>query len=787
MVNLVWPVRTTPDVATGPQNRRPKALPASFGGTDRTLFGMVTGRSGYSGASGAGRLISHLASFVMVSSLAGVLMAGLTLPFVGSAGLTAKAASDHFEDLPNDFETPSLPQRTKILADDGSVIATTWSDYGNRVVVPMSSINAAMPHALVAIEDIRYYQHGGIDIKGTVRALLNNSSGGATQGGSSIAQQYVKNVLLLEAGTDKGKQQAAIADTFSRKITELKYAIAIEKTLSKDQILERYLNLVYFGAGAYGVEAAAERYFSTTSDKLTVPQAAMLAAIVNSPSGFDPFQHPQDTLTRRNIVLQDMANPALNYITPAEAAAYEKTPLGLKPTTPKPGCIMAQDSAAFFCNYVYETFIASPAYGKTVADREAMWNEGGLTIQTTMSVKDEQASDKSIAKRVYGSDLKAKDIASALVMVEPGTGEIKAMAQSARMGAGSGQTYINLAADRAHAGTNGFQAGSSFKIFVGLAALEQGVNPNQVIDAPATLDDAGTQVAVCAGSQTSITWPSDNSAGKYAPSNDDQADHQTAMPDAFANSINTYFLKMEETTGLCKPAQIAESMGVTQDNDTGTGKSLQQILSFTLGTNPITPIEMASAYATLAAQGTYCVPYVITGVTDVSGKNYGGQVRTCRQVLDPNIANELTSMLQGVVQHGTAAGAVPLSDSRPIAGKTGTTDGGVATWFDGYTPGLAAATWTGYVNWNKTTKLAFVRIGPTYYDRQIFGADISAPTFNDAMAGALAGTTVQGFTAPTGFNQPTSGTTGTGKGNTTGNTTTGGFISGIIGGNGGNH
>ena len=745
--------------------------------------------------------MSHFGTFVVVSALAGVLVAGLTLPFVGSFGLTAKAASDHFEDLPVDFAAPVLPQRTKVLADDGSVIAYTWGDYGNRVVVPMSQINPAMPHALVAIEDQRFYQHGGVDLKGTLRALLHNSGGGNTQGGSSITQQYVKNVLLLEAGTDKAKQQAAIADTFSRKVTELKYAIAVEKTLSKDQILERYLNLVYFGNGAYGVEAAAERYFSTSSDKLTVPQAAMLAAVVNSPVEFDPFAHPAQALARRNIVLQDMANPALNYITPAQAAQFQKSPLTLKPTTPHSGCIEAQGSAQFFCNYVYETFLNDPAYGKSAADRKAMWEMGGLTIQTTMSAKDEKSSDSAIASRVYGSDLAKHGIASALVMIEPGTGEIKAMAQSARMGSGSGQTYINLSSDKTHAGTSGFQAGSSFKIFVGLAALEQGVNPNQMMDAPATIDDVGTQVATCAGNQTHVTWPPDDpESGSYKPSNDDHKDYQTAMPNAYAQSINTYFLKLEEQTGLCKPAQIAESMGVTQDNDNGTGQALQQILSFTLGTNNITPIEMASAYATLAAQGTYCVPYVITQVTDVSGKSYGGQPRNCRQVLDPNLANEMTSMLQGVVTGGTAAGAVPLSNSRPIAGKTGTTDSGVATWFDGYTPQLAAATWTGYVNWNKDTKLADIKIGPTYYTGQIFGASISAPTFNDAMTGALAGTSVQGFTPPTGYDQPSiplpgqgggKGGKGGGNGGAGGNGQAtgglpGGFIGGLIGGGNGN-
>jgi len=749
---------------------------------------MVTGRTGYSGASGVGRLISHLGTFVMVSALAGVLIAGLTLPFVGSFGLSAKAASDHFEDLPSDFETPTLPQRTKILADDGSVIAYTWGDFGNRVVVPMAQISPNMPHAIVAIEDIRYYQHGGIDIKGTLRALVNNSSGGNTQGGSSIAQQLVKNELLLEAGTDKKQQQAAIADTFSRKLTELKYAIAVEKTLSKDQILERYLNLVYFGNGAYGVEAAAERYFSTSAAKLTVPQAALMAAVVNSPTEFDPFAHPADALKRRNIVLQDMANSSLNYITPAQAEQYEKTPLGLTPTSLKDGCITADGSAKFFCNYVYNTFIESSAYGKTQADRVALWQRGGLTIQTTMSVKDEKSADAAIAKRVYASDFTKKDIASALVMVEPGSGQIKAMAQSVPMGNAAGQTFINLSADKAHNGTNGFQAGSSFKIFVGLAALEQGVNPNQMIDAPATIDDAGTQFAACAGSQTQVLWPPDEPAsGKYAPSNDDHTDYHTAMPNAFAQSINTYFLRMEEQTGLCKPAQIAESMGVTQDNDNATGKSLMQVPAFTLGVNPITPVEMASAYATVAAQGTYCVPYVITQVTDVSGKSYGGQNKSCRQVLDPNIANELTSMLQGVVQSGTAAGAVPLSDTRPIAGKTGTTDQSIATWFDGYTPQLAAATWTGFIKWNDKTKLENLKIGPTYYPGQVFGASISAPTFNDAMAGALAGSPVVGFTAPTGFDTPTQGGNGSGNGNGNGGFVGGGFLGGILGGtNGGN-
>ncbi|HEV2342974.1 MAG TPA: transglycosylase domain-containing protein [Actinocrinis sp.] len=700
----------------------------------------------YDGVRGLGRLFGHLLVFLVVSALGGVMLAGMTLPLVGSVGLAAKSASDHFEDLPSDFETPALPQRSKILADDGSLITYTWSDDlgGDRVVVPWSQISQNMPHALVAIEDIRFYQHGGVDLKGTVRALVNNSRGGNIQGGSTIAQQYVKNVLLLEAGTDKVKRQAAIADTFTRKITELKYAVAVEKTLSKDQILERYLNLVYFGNGSYGVEAAAERYFSTTSDRLTITQAALLAALVNSPSEYDPFQNPAQALARRNIVLQDMSSPTLGYLTAQQAAQYQKTPLGLKPTSPRHGCITAPGSAAFECNYVYQTFINDPAYGATQADRIALWDMGGLTIHTTFSAKDEKAADKAISTHTYSTD----KVASALAMVQPGTGQIKAIAQSKPMGNNEGETYLDLAADPAHNGSGGYQAGSSFKIFVGLAALENGRDPSQVMSVPSPMSDAGDLLAACPGNGTHVVmWPPD-----YNPNNDDGNGFTGPLDQAFWFSVNTYFLTLETQTGLCKPAQIAASMGVTLDNDNGTGKPLGQFASFTLGTNLITPIEMAEAYATIAAQGTYCAPYVIAGITDAAGRQDPAQHPSCRAVLDPNIANELTAILRGVLtQPGATADGLGLD--RPSAGKTGTTNSSIATWFDGYTPQLATAVWTGFIRPDtlKGDYMGNMSVGGQFYYGQIFGATISAPIWHDAMSAATAGDPAENFTAPHGF------------------------------------
>jgi membrane peptidoglycan carboxypeptidase len=691
-------------------------------------------------------------TFLGVSALTGLLFAGFLLPVLGSSGLVVKAASDHFEDLPGAFQAPTLPQRTQILAADGSTIAQTWGDYGNRVVVPMGKINPDMPNALVAIEDSRYYEHGGIDLTGTIRALFNDTQGGDIQGGSTIAQQYVKNVLLLEAGTNARRQQQAVADTLARKITELRYAVSVEREMSKQEILQDYLNLVYFGNGAYGVQAAAQRYFSTSAADLTPPQAATLAAIVNSPTYYDPIAYPKNALARRNVVLQKMADPDLHYLTAAQAAGYEKTPLNLAPSPQNSGCIAATASAAFYCNYVYTTFLADPAFGATAAAREALWEQGGLTIDTTLDPVAQNAAAKAVADHTYATD----KVASAIVMIEPGTGQIKAMAQSRPMGNGTGQTFVNLAADPRHNGTLGFQAGSSFKIFTGLAALNQGIDPSLPIDAVSPLVLGGTALTTCADGQTSITWPN-----SYQPTNDDHNSYLVPMDQAFWYSVNTYFLSLETQTGLCAPAQVAQSMGVTQDNDLGQGKPLNQYASFTLGTNQITPVEMAAAYATVAAQGVYCTPYVITGMTDENGKQYKGQPQTCKQVLNANTANELTSMLQGVLtQPGATADGLGLAGGRQAAGKTGTTDSSVATWFDGYTPQLAAAVWTGFVDsGGGSESMSNMSVGGQYYGGELFGATISAPIWQQAMNGALADQPVLTFNAPNGFptDQPTTG------------------------------
>ncbi|GAA1958582.1 transglycosylase domain-containing protein [Catenulispora subtropica] len=716
-----------------------------------------------------------LFGLLLISALAGVLVAGMALPFVGTAGLAAKSASDHFEDIPDDLKTPDLPQRSQILAADGSVIATVWGDFGNRVIVPFDAISPNVWQALVATEDSRFFEHGGIDLKGTFRAFFADAAG-ANQGGSSISQQYVKNVLVLQAGNDKAKYADATGDSLARKIRELKYAIAVEKKFSKDEILERYLNLVPFAENVSGIEAAADRWFGVHASQLTVTQAATLIGMLKNPVAYDPYKHPQAATDRRNTVLDRMADPTVHYITQQQADDFKKQPLGLNVQPQHSGCIYAAGSAAFFCEYIEQEILNNPIYGKTKADRAAFFNRGGLTIRTTMDPKMEKAAESAIKNNVAATDIPG----AAIAMIEPGTGRIKAMAQSRDMGTGEGQTYLNLAADPTHGGGNGYQAGSTFKSFVAMAGLEKGLTPDYVQQLDYKIDETQTKFTVCdnpAGFTRDPKWqPTDETQGEAGP--------QT-MTSALWNSVNNYFIKLQELTGLCEPARLAAAAGLTIDSDNGNGKPLQQLGSFTLGTNQVTPIAMANAYATFAAHGMYCKPTAITAITDTSGKQYPVTAPDCHQTIDPSLTDQLTGMLRGVVDHGTATKVGDYYKGQ-AAGKTGTNDSRLMTWFDGYTPNLAAAVWVGIVSPKPNDKgLVNVKIHGTSYDK-VCGGCLAAPIWGQAMNGALAGTTLQEFTVPETSgdlpapiqNNPPPGQTTGGPGGGPGGFIGGGFIGG---------
>lgn len=733
---------------------------------------------GYKRSSGAGptgatppasTATAQAAKFLGVSVLAGVILAGIALPATGAIGLSAKGTASGFEDLPGELKRPPLSQASHIEDANGDLIATVYSR--DRTVVPLSGINPDMQKAIVAIEDSRFWQHGPIDPKGILRALGTNAQdGGVAQGASTLTQQYVKNVFIEEAGDDPKAVAEATQQTIGRKIKELKYAIQIEKELGKKQILENYLNITFFGEQAYGVEAAAQRYFGAHANTLTLDQSALLAGLVQSPTGYDPLAYPKLALSRRNIVLMRMAQ--LGDITKAQATAAQAKPLGLRPSSPKNGCITSVMGAGFFCDYVRETFLNNPVYGKTAQARAERWNTGGLTIRTTLDPKAQQSVMDSIRQHVYKTD----KVATAATLVQPGTGKIVAMGQSRPYGFGDNETQINYSVDADMGGGIGFPSGSTFKPITAAADIDGGGDPNEVLSAPYSMQYP-SPVATCGGpwlSQPGDPPLTNESKSEVGPMN---------MKKAMALSVNTYFVQLISKIGICPVTQMETKMGVHKAN----GKPLDQSPSITLGTQVMAPLTMASAYATFANQGVYCTPVAIESITDARGKALPVPRTSCAPAMSVKTADTLNTLLKGVVEDGTGTQA-GLSD-RDSAGKTGTTDSLKNAWFVGYTSNMAGAVWVGSPN--QDVDMYDITIGGRFH-AQVFGADTPGPIWRDAMSGALSGTPATPLPVIALAPDPKPGKPGDGKGKGPGQNPNPPSLPGIIsggqngGGNGGN-
>jgi membrane peptidoglycan carboxypeptidase len=599
----------------------------------------------------------------------------------------------------------------------------------NRVYVPLGRIAPTLRQAVIAIEDARFFEHGGVDLRGTLRAVVTNArAGDIEQGGSSLTQQYVKNVLIEAAGEDRGAVEAARAQNVSRKIQELRYAIALEEKLSKQQILERYLNISYFGGSAYGAEAAARRYFSIPASKLNLQQAALLAGTIQKPVAYDPLRNPEAATARRNTVLDRMAQ--VGYISPEQAAQAKQTRLDLAPSEPTNGCITSAN-AAFFCDYVLNVIKNDPIFGKTKGDRVKLLLRGGLTIRTTLDVQAQKAATRAVRKAVEPNNR----VASAIAMVEPGTGDIKAMAVNRAFGEGRGKTKINYATDFAYGGSGGFQAGSTFKPFVLATAIQQGIPLTTRFNASSTY--TATKFKPCDGGRFLDEWSPSNYGGNSYGSID--------MRTATWRSVNTYYAQLEERTGVCKPPALAEKMGVIRAD----GAPLLRDRSFVLGADEVSPLRMAEGYATFAARGIHCEARAITAVVDRTGKGLRVPPRDCERAMETGVADVVNWVLKDVIDGPDPnRTGVAVSLGRPAAGKTGTTNGTVAVWFCGYTPNLAAAVWVGDPRGNKSKyALTDVRIrGQTY--GQLTGGRFAGPIWKEAMQGALKGVKERGFAQP---------------------------------------
>jgi len=660
------------------------------------------------------------AKFLGVSVLAGAVMAGIALPAAGALGLAAKGSVEGFDEIPANLKRPPLSQRTTILDAKGGQLATVYSR--DRTVVELKDISPYMQKAIVAIEDSRFYEHGAIDLKGVLRALNKNAqSGGVSEGASTLTQQYVKNVFVEEAGDDPTKVAQATQQTIGRKIKELKFAIQVEEELGKKKILENYLNITFFGQQAYGVEAGSQRYFSKSAKDLTLPQAALLAGIVQSPSRYDPVNDPTEATKRRNTVLQRMAE--VGDITPQEAAEAKEKPLGLKISQPKNGCIAAVKGAGFFCKYVEQEFLGNPVFGKTREARAKIWNQGGLTIRTTLDPQSQASVQASIKEHVYKSD----SVASAVTLVEPGTGKILGMGQSKPYGYGKNETEINYSVGNDRGGSNfGFPTGSTFKPFVAAAALEEGRPAIQEYSAPYEMEYP-SPVQTCSGKP----WTNQENAKVENESESEKGPYR--LRKAMELSVNTYFVQMISDIGLCPVVKMTDALHVTQ----GNGDKLPEVPAIALGSKGISPLTMASAYAAFASRGMYCTPIAIESITQkANGKQKSLEVpkSTCSRAMSETTADTINTLLQGVVDSGTGQSA-GLTD-RDNAGKTGTTDERKNAWFVGYTPTLSGAVWVGSAMQN--VKMTNIRIGGVW-NELVYGGQVPGPIWKDAMTGALEG------------------------------------------------
>jgi membrane peptidoglycan carboxypeptidase len=658
----------------------------------------------------------------LLAVVAGLLAGALVVPAVGAVGLVTRNTADKFNTMKTGV-IGELPVRSEILDSKGRLMAYFYPRGIDREPVSFNQISPIMRKAIVAIEDSRFYQHGAIDIRGTVRALVNDIEHKQVQGGSTLTQQYVKNALILTAPNTQMAEQAT-SETLSRKIKELRLAIGVEKKLTKDQILAGYLNAAFFGTfygnQAVGVGAAAERYFDTTAAKLTLPEAAMLAGMVENPSLDNPVTNPAAAIKRRNVVLARMAQ--LKIISQARAVAVGKQSLGLHLSPLQTGCTSGSaKSAAFFCDYVVSLLKQDNAFSQA-------WNvlntSGGLQIYTTLSAQDEHAAKQAVNYMVPQPPNGANPGGNAVseVLIQPGSGHILAIANDRSYGTGKNQTTENYAVNSQYDGGAGVQTGSSSKLFTLVTALAQGVPFGfpQTVPAATTL----TGFTNCKGEPT----------GPWHVINDSPSEKGGfSLYNATAQSVNIYFGELERKVGLCNVVKTAAALGVTRAD----GKSLlkwdhgqppaDDLPSFTLGSVNVSPMSMAAAYATVAARGMYCAPTAVARIITGTGARLPVEKPHCHQAIPAGVADATNYVLQSVLTVGTAAG---LGIGRPAAGKTGTSDNFDFAAFGGYTPALA-----GYVSvFNPIDPVKFPMSGTGSCYREgcpgeMFGADAPAHTW----------------------------------------------------------
>ncbi|QAY70779.1 transglycosylase domain-containing protein [Xylanimonas protaetiae] len=695
------------------------------------------------------QLVALLLAFVLVAGAGGILAAGFAIPVAAGVHTTAVHTRAVLDDVPTELQRRALSQASTVYAANGEHLATFYAQ--NRIVVPLDQISQYMIDAVVAIEDERFFEHSGIDVRGMVRAFVNNLQDGPTQGASTITQQYVKNVLIDAAyhADDRFGVIEARDQSMARKAREAQLAMALEQQMTKEEILQGYLNLAQFGRqNIFGVETAARFFFNKPASDLTPVEAATIAGITNAPSRFDPTVNPRLSEQRRNLVLHRMWT--LGKLTTEQWEEARATPVeDTLDITPVPTGCQAAGDAAFFCDYVINVIRTSPEFGETEAERLDLLHRGGLRIHTTLDMDLQAAAAEEVASHVPGGN--TAGLEAAIAAVEPGTGKILAMAQNTPFDASRnpapGTTAINFSAGPSHGASRGFQPGSTFKPFQLADWLLAGRTLNETVNANRVSRPQSAWNASC----TRFGGPS------WSPRNvEGNLGGRISVQRAMSDSVNTAFTDMSTQVDLCTLRDTAWDMGFRPTTRPGPGGTVVTLFDPTpddvlitpamiLGTQTTSPLQLAAAYATLASNGTYCDPVAITRVIGADGRDLAVPRASCTpDALPANVAATVTYSLQNVMTDGTGRRS-QLSGGRVSAGKTGTNQGSSQTWFVGFTPQLSTAAWVGEAS-GETTNFNITFNGR--FIRTLFGSTLAAPMWADFMDRAHADLPQLAFPAP---------------------------------------
>jgi membrane peptidoglycan carboxypeptidase len=681
-------------------------------------------------------LIGRTLALVLCGCLSGVLVAAIAFPFLAIWGVAAMSGADVVGALPGELIARRAPQASEVYAADNATLISRFFD-DNRRDVPLTEVALPMQQAIIAAEDHSFYTHRGVDARAVARALVANWSGAERQGGSTLTMQYVRLTITYSA-TDPAEIVAATEDTNRRKLREVRLAQEVERRLTKQQILEGYLNMAPFGNGTFGVYTASQFYFGKPPADLAVFEAATLAAMVKNPTFYNPATPvgALRTRERRDWVIGQMVE--IGAISAAAAVEAQAVPLAIKAVRGPDSCeVVDPNHWGYFCDFFYRWWLAQDAFGATPYERERRLKEGGYRIVTTLDPAIQDAARKRVEQRLKTGHRNALMVAA----IEPGTGQVRALATNRtfklndpahpnprssdpKAPPGTPASYPNTTNPLLTGGGDiaGYQAGSAFKIFTVVAALEKGYPLDYPINAPVVYESGyrgASGAAACPGSD------------RYCPRNDNPG--MAGMHNiwtAFGRSVNTYFVPLEERVGAANVVDVARRLGIqfrasadrARADDPAAARAWG---AFTLGVSATTPLDLANAYATLAADGRYCEPIPVLQILTRDGGQLPTAQPRCKQAVAPDVARAAVDAARCPVGdrsafgecRGATADGVDNVVGHPVAGKTGTTDSHRSAALVAMTTTLAVAGILANPDWAETTDdMSHGVVNPAVYE-----------------------------------------------------------------------